>query len=194
MEGGGDKAEGKAALRIGMGEFLNPLRDLARKHGMRWRVVACGGRDSAYKAFRHAIDSDPESLCILLVDAESEIELNAAEHLRHRDRWDIPEALAGCVHLMAQVMETWLVADPAALQRFYGQGFAERALPRGNDLEKIDKTIIIRSLEAASIRTTKGLYHKVRHASKLLESLDAGIVRRRCPCCDAFFQRIERAF
>ncbi len=191
MEGGGQKAAGKAALRVGMGGFLSPLRDLARNRGLGWKVVACGGRDEAYEAFKHAVRTEPDLICLLLVDAESEVIASGDEHVRERDGWEIPAPVAAGVHLMAQVMETWLVADVPALQRYYGQYFAANGLPRHADLEKVDKDRIFESLKTATERTQKGPYHKITHASKLLERIDAAAVRRRCTRCELLFRHVE---
>jgi hypothetical protein len=91
---------------------------------------------------------------------------------------------------MIQVMETWLVADPANLREFYGQGFKENSLPKTLDLEHVPKTEIFARLDEATANTRKGRYHKIRHASDLLTRLDAGTVAHRCPACHRLLHTI----
>jgi hypothetical protein len=88
----------------------------------------CGSREEAYGMFRRRIDNDPSGHVFLLVDAEGAVSSPPAprEHLSQGDGWDLSSATDEQCHLMAQVMESWFLADPDALERFYGQGFADR--------------------------------------------------------------------
>lgn len=71
LEGGGQTAQAKAEIRLGMGEFLVDLREKARQKRWHWRIVACGSRIEAKDAFLHAKRSDPGTYAVLLVDAEA---------------------------------------------------------------------------------------------------------------------------
>ncbi|MFQ5808556.1 MAG: DUF4276 family protein, partial [Armatimonadota bacterium] len=93
-------------------------------------------------------------------------------------------------HLMVQTMEAWLVADGATLRAFYGQGFRANQIPRRGHVEDILKADLERALQAATSHTQKGEYHKIRHASKLLELVDVSIVRERAPHCDRLFTTV----
>ena len=88
MEGGGDSRDGRAALRIGMDALLKPLKEIARRGRLRWRVVACGGRDAAFKAFRNAANGD-DTIVALLVDSEGPVAATPAMHLAQRDGWHL---------------------------------------------------------------------------------------------------------
>lgn len=94
-------------------------------------------------------------------------------------------------------METWLLADEDALGKYYGQHFASSALPNGLDLETVPKGTVQSSLNKATARTSKGQYHKIRHASALLAEVDPKRLRQRCSHCDRLFavalQLIEKA-
>ena len=125
VEGGGDSRDTKSALREGMGNFLREIRDLAQGKRWRWKVVACGGRRAACVAFENARNIHPETFNVLLVDAEGPVSADPVRHLNDRDGWSL-DAGADRVHLMVQTMEAWIVADADALERFYGQGLAER--------------------------------------------------------------------
>ena len=88
---------------------------------------------------------------------------------------------------MVQTMETWIVADPEALRRYYGQGFHAGALPMRPNLEEEPKASVEDSLERATERTQKGRYDKIRHASELLQRMDAETVKTRCHHCRRLF-------
>ena len=139
----------------------------------------CGGRDRAFRAFRNAAGND-ETLAVLLVDSEGPVSARPVAHLAQRDGWDLQDAENDAVHLMVQVMETWIVADAAALEDYHGGGFNGRQLPRREALEEVPKAEIERTLHQATARTTKGAYHKIRHASELLARIDRERVKARC--------------
>lgn len=190
LEGGGDGKDSKAELRIGMDAFLAAAKDRARSK-LRWKLVACGGREHAYAAFRNAADDRDYPIRVLLVDAEGPVTTTRKEHLRLRDRWSLDEATESSVHLMIQSMETWIVADPEGLSKFYGQHFHAGALPKSANLEMVGKEIVEKALDAATRNTSKGAYHKVRHVRALLSRIDPVKVRDRCPNCNALFVDLD---
>ena len=193
MEGGGPSPNGKAALRQGMDRFLRPLKDAARERSLFWKLVPCGSREETYRRFRNAVENtDSDETQILLVDSEALVTRTVRVHLQERDDWDLSFALEHTIHLMAQVMETWIVADPGALARYYGQGFNVGKLSKRQDLEQEPKTGIERALKDATRRTGKGVYHKIRHASELLKRLDPTRVKERCVHCARLFEELDR--
>ena len=191
FEGGGDSAETKAALRQGLSAFLKPLVDMARQKRCRWSVTSCGGRNDAYDAFIDALEKEPDTFNVLLVDSEMVVAALPRAHLQQRDGWNLDAAGEGQVHLMAQCMETWLVADPEALAEYYHQGFHAGALPKRIDLEEEPKAQIYAALEAATRQTQKRSYGKIEHASTLLKRVSSGKVRIRCKHCDRFFKTVS---
>lgn len=192
MEGGGKGPGGKAALRRGMDRLLRAVKDEARKSGCRWRLLPCGSRNETWKRFRGAVTADPRQVAVLLVDAEAEVGSDPAHHLQTREGWDLADVPDADVHLMVQIMETWLVADPRALADYYGRDFRSSSLPSHTNLERVRKSRIERSLQNATRATGKGAYHKIKHGSDLLGLVDPEIVRKRCPHCDRFVGRLER--
>ena len=187
LEGGGQKKDSKADLRTGMGEFLKSVRDNARAAGCHWKVVPCGSRNDAFGAFSHATQTDSEAINILLVDSEEPLIGGPAAHLTARDGWDLSGVDPDRVHVMACVMETWIVADPEGLAGYYRQGFNRKSLPAAIDLETVRKTDVNKALTGATRATQKGEYHKTRHAPDLLERIDPVKVRTRCQHCDRLF-------
>jgi len=187
LEGGGNSAETKAALRQGMSAFLKPLVDLARERRYRWSITSCGGREQALDAFIDALEKDRATYNVLLVDSEAAVTALPRAHLQPRN---LGPAREEQVHLMAQCMEAWLVADPEAMAEYYGQGFNANALPRRDNLEEEPKTRIYSALEAASRQTQKGSYKKIKHAHELLKKVSSVKAQDRCPHCRRFFETI----
>ena len=190
MEGGGDDDERQAALRTGMESFLT--RGLAGGE-VRPRVIPCGGRNGALARFRRAVEVRKNATAVLLVDSEQQVTAaTAREHLRQRrlDKWDLSFASEDRVHLMIQVMETWIVADTKALALYYGEGFDKNELPETDDLETVSKSSIARALRAATGNSAKKRYHKIWHARDLLQSIDPDKVRKRCPACRRLFETL----
>jgi len=189
VEGGGDK-ETKADIRRGFDAFLSEVKDRARSRRFRWSVVACGPRGQALSDFRTALRAHPKAANLLLVDAEGPVSLSPKEHLAQRDGWDMAGIDDPQCHLMVQAMEAWLVADVEALQEFYGQGFNSSAIPKTANVEAIEKARLLTSLESATRSTSKGAYHKTRHAPKLLAMLDVSKVRA-APHCERLLALLD---
>ena len=194
LEGGGDGTNTKAALRRGMDAFLGPIKQLARAKSLRWKLVPCGGRRQAFERFRNAVTkAQPDELVVLLVDAEAAVGNNTPRaHLQTLDNWNLAFAADDMVHLMVQVMETWIFADPDTLAKYYGSRFRANSLPATTNPETIPKASIMIALQASTRRTEKGTYHKIRHASEILQRLDQPRVRQRCRACDRLFDTLER--
>lgn len=192
VEGGGDTADGKARIRQGFGRFLSPIVSRCRDRRVRWTVTACGGRRSAWEHFSDAVRQIPDSSCFLLVDSEDPVSAPPWEHLARRegDLFATDQASRDRYHLMVVVMESWLLADPDALERYYGRGFRRSALP-SNKVEALRKQDIESALLRATEQTKKGRYHKIRHGPELLASLDPAVVRRAAPHCERLFATLE---
>lgn len=196
MEGGGDSKEQRAQLRDGMNAFLRTLKALADAKGWAWKLIPRGGREQAWREWSRGLADSPDALHVLLVDSEEEVTRSPREHLRNRqgDGWAIQNAHEPQVHLMAQCMEAWLVADPEALSGYYRKGFEGRRLPRRANLEEEPKLSIYRALERATTGTSKGAYAKIKHASALLQLVDAEKARARCPHCERLFATLIGKF
>lgn len=192
VEGGGDSRRQKATLRTGFQEFLKPLRDAARARRVRWHVILCGSRQAAYDDYRTALRVHPDSINLLLVDAEGPVVHVPWRHLEERDGWENPDVGDDRCHLMVQVVEAWLVADPEALEEYYGQGFQAGALPGRSDVEAISKADLGAALERASRGTQKGRYRKIAHCADLLARISTRKVRDRARHCERLFATVEQ--
>ncbi len=160
---------------------------MAQSHKIRWKIIICGSRNNAFRDFKIALKAHPKAFNVLLVDAESRVNTTACEHLKQRDNWDVTAIEDEQCHLMVQTMEAWLIADIDTLKKFYGQGFKENSIPRNPNVEQIEKKQLEPILKAATRQTSKGEYHKIRHASKLLGLLNVDKVRVAASHCDRIF-------
>ncbi len=190
-EGGGDQRSGKAAVQEGFSKFLSPLKEMARERHIRWYVVACGSRQSAFDAFEIALKQHRDAFNVLLVDGEGPVTRSPWEHLQNRDHWPIQGIPDDHCHLMVQVMEAWIVADLETLERFYGQGFNANPIPAQGDVELIVKADLEHALIQATRNTQKGEYHKIRHGPKILALVDVSKIRNRARHCDRMFTTLS---
>ena len=172
VEGGGDRKQLQIACRRAFGKFFTKA-GLANRLP---KVVACGGRTSAYGDFRYAVESNADQgrTIFLLVDSEAPVTNSEPwRHLKGRDNWDRPRtAAADSAHLMVQCMEAWFYADKDALKSFFGPDFNTNALSGNEDIEDIPKQDVQSGLAAATRQANKGSYHKGRHSFDILELID----------------------
>ena len=193
MEGGGQSNGSRVKLRSGMEEFLMELKETARAKSWRWRLSCSGSRNAAFKRFENARRRGGHTLVVLLVDSEGPVSASPREHLSAKDGWNMGDSNDVAIHLMTQTMETWILADSEALAKYYGQNFARNALPKSDDLERVSKADVEQALKQATRKTQKGAYHKIEHASDLLELIDPKKAREKCRHCERLFSVLNRA-
>jgi hypothetical protein len=192
IEGGGDPFS-KARMREAFSKFLAAPRDAARQRRASWTLILCGSRDDTFKAFQQGVKNYPDAHVFLLVDAEQPVADSPREHLGAREPWDLSIATDEQCQLMAQVMESWFLADPQALKEFYGPQFGAKQIPARENVEEIDKKAVFAALKAATSKTQKSEYHKTQHAPLILENLDPERVRARAPHCARLFKTLTGA-
>jgi hypothetical protein len=188
VEGGGDGALNRAALRNGFRSFFE--RGVAR-----FEIIACGRRDATFKRWKAALSSEPEAFNVLLVDSEGSVADGTAprRHLGDRDGWQFPSGFDEQVHMMVQMMESWFLADPRALTEYYRHQFGANALPVRQNVEEIPKVEVERALKNATRKTSKGEYHKIHHGSALLALIDPKEVRKRTAHCERLLTSLASA-
>lgn len=192
IEGGGDPFS-KARMREAFSKFFAVPRDAARQRRASWTLILCGSRDDTFKAFQQGVKNYPDAAVFLLVDAEQPVAGSPRDHLAAREPWDLSIATDDQCQVMAQVMESWFLADPGALEAFYRQGFVSGQLPKRKNVEEVPKDEVMSALDSATRKTQKGRYHKIQHGPLILESLDPQKVRARAPHCDRLFETLLEA-
>ena len=192
VEGGGDNRATRAFCREG-------FRVLLQKCGYperRFQIIACGTRLETYKQFKSAHAQGRAEFVAMLVDSEDAVkDINQPwAHLKAReyDRWERP---AGAddrqVFLMTTCMETWIVADRAALLRHYNAGqdgkkkrskqaINEGGLPPLHDLEAQHRHDVQDRLEDAT-RHCSNKYQKGERSFEPFAELDPDILQRHLP-------------
>ena len=188
VEGGGDSKQLKSQCRRGFRKFI----EKAGLQGRMPRIVACGGRQQAYDSFATALDAGT-STPMLLVDAERRVtDASAWEHLRKRDGWPRPVgAHENHCHLMAQVMESWFLADRRTLKTFYGPKFHEKPLPSDPRIEQVAKADVLNGLERATRNTSKGPYDKGPTSFAILAEVDPSKVEQSAPHAKRFLDTLR---
>lgn len=179
VEGGGDHNPSLAS------ECRRAFGKLFERAGVesRPRVVVCGGRKNAYDKFCQAL-AEGDSDAWLLVDAEEVMSSGPFDpwaHVKARvgDGWDRPAgAKDEYLQLMAVCMETWLVADRAALKAVFGPKVDLRRLPApGISLEGVEKSRIQDALAKAAAPTPAETYGKGSHSFKVLALVEPASLR-----------------
>lgn len=125
------------------------------------RFIAGKGRSQTIHDFQDDIKSHSLAWNVLLIDSEG------ADDGKLLARSGFTSKQKDSVFWMVQLMESWFLADPQALKKYYGQGFREARLMAKRGIERIPKKDAMRWLENATKTTQKGKYDKTDHASRL---------------------------
>jgi hypothetical protein len=180
LEGGGDSRD----LQIRCREGFRKLLERCSYKGRMPRLVACGGREAAFDAFKTALASARQGDSVYLwIDGEDPVEDIVAtwKHLKARDKWDKPKgATDEQVLLMTTCMETLIVADRAALTAHYGSKLQESALPPLHNLEGRTRDAIQKALTDAT-RDCSNAYIKGKRSFEILGQLDPATLVKHLP-------------
>ncbi len=177
--------EGTWTLKTSFRRFFAELQTAASGADSEIEFVPAknGTRD-----YRKALRSHPNAWNILLKDSEEQMPQNPAALC---ERHGIDPKLVGDVFWMVELMESWFLADPEALAKYYGKDFLASAIGGTQDVEKIQKAVVLNRLKQASRNTQKGEYHKVKHAPHLLERLDPDRVQKHASHCRKLFDAVR---
>ncbi|MGH9446378.1 MAG: DUF4276 family protein, partial [Terriglobia bacterium] len=192
VEGGGDRKKISDDCRRGFGQLFEKMAPV----GQQPKVIACGGRSSAFETFQRDYMAGKEGFLILLVDSEGPVGENETAwqylHNRQHDAWQQPDGtVEDQAQLMVQCMESWFLADKEKLKQYYGQRFLPGSLPGQTNIEEIPKQDVEQALKHASRNTQKGAYHKTRHGFELLELLDPARLRAASRRARILFEMLE---
>ncbi len=158
------------------------------------RVVRGGARDQTFHRFATAIaNPDPERVPLLLVDSEGPVQAGHSvwKHLQRRDKWNQPGGAGeDQAFLMVQLMETWFLADRAALKKHFGEQFKETALKRWPQLEAVRKKTVLDALKKAT-NNCSNPYAKGKVSFELLEKINPPLVEAACPHAKGLLDRLR---
>jgi hypothetical protein len=185
IEGGGRGADSKDVdirCREGFRKLLENCGFESQKRMP--RLFACGSRDAAFDAFKIAHKGVSNGVFVALwVDSEDPpVNLEDTwSHLLARDNWVQP---AGAVNeqvlFMTTCMETWFVADRAALKVHFKDQLQETALPPLNALESRHRHDVQGRLIHAT-RNCSNAYAKGERSFEILGRLSPVVLEQYLP-------------
>lgn len=195
VEGGGKGSHKRATIKLqqGFDAFFKEIKTAARDKKISFRVIPSSNTQETYKDFMKSVRVSPESFNLLLVDSDDAVTENETARVflqKKYRKWNLQTIEDEQCHLMAQIMESWFIADVSALKEFYGQEFKESAVPKNRNVESIEKERVESSLKTATVKTQKGEYHKIGHGARILEIIDPGKVRAAATHCGELFDSI----
>ena len=176
--------EGDRRLRPGFRVFLKEMEERAHAKRIEFNPIAAGG--SPAQDFLTATHSHPEEAWIIvLLDSDGPADGSLFE------RWPELRKHRTSVFWMVQLMESWFLADPDALETYYGPRFNRKALKKNPHVEQILKKDVEASLKLAT-RNTGRVYDrrtaaKTIDAPQILKRIDPVKVREAAPNCERLF-------
>ena len=192
LEGGASGPKSKI-LDIRCERAFHRLLDRMGFSGRKPRLVACGGRDDVYRSFYRALRSSVNRYVAMWIDSEEPMDdiEKAWKHLAEVTTvgaWEKPDDAAdNQVLFMTTCMETWIVADRAALREHYKQNLNENPLPHPSGFESQQRHDVQHSLETAT-KYCKNAYAKGKRSFDIFEKLDPAVLLQHLPS----FGRIAR--
>jgi hypothetical protein len=183
--------EGAPALRPGFRSFLDAVYEAARIKKVRIQLIA--GEARPVHDFSLALKTHPDSANFLLMDAEKVDDGALIASLKARNDWKPPPGMAvqdSSLNFMVALMEAWFLPERDALKHYYGDRFKEARLPANPKVEEISPSDVIHGMEEASQESSKGKYHKTRHAPDLLKEVNPLLVRATANHCERFFSQL----
>lgn len=179
--------EGNSSLKLPIRQFIE--KAVPESHGC-IRIQLGKNKDETIKDFLRTLRENPGANVVLLVDSDAPYDGRLLENLRQGATWQnhAPKRVSPTrIHWMVQVMESWFLADGAALKAYYGKGFQASALPTRRNVEEILKKDVFHALN----RVGKAGYDKAAHAPKILELLSPETVQGRAPNCKRFLTALR---
>jgi hypothetical protein len=183
LEGGARGADSKELQTRCREGFCKLLEKCGYKERLP-RLFACGPRDAAFHDFKIALAGKRAGEYVALwIDSEDPLtNLEAAwAHLKGRDGWTKPAAAVDDqVLFMTTCMETWIVADRAAMKDHYGAKLQASALPSPMKLEKRGRHDVQDKLVHAT-RNCTNAYAKGKRSFEILAELSPATLQKHLP-------------
>ena len=182
LEGGGVSKDLQITCRKGIRKLLENCGYIGRLP----RIKTCGSRNDAFDDFKTQYKYSEDAYIALLVDSEHPVKDidKTWDHLSERDGWDRPDDAADDqVLLMTTCMETWIAADPTALQNYFDPKNKKlidlRGLPKTN-LESRDRHSVLDCLKHAT-RNCKTVYAKGKTSFEVIGKVSPDILKEHLP-------------
>jgi hypothetical protein len=181
--------EGNSSLKLPLIQFIGKAVPASRGS-----IAIRFGRnkDETIKDFLRTLQENPSANIFLLVDSDAPDDGKLVEKLKQKPMWrnHAPKRIqVERIHWMVQVMESWFLADGAALKAYYKKGFKPSGLPKRSNVEEISKSDVFKALK----RVAGQGYEKSAHAPKILELLSPETVRARAAHCGRFLIALASA-
>ena len=148
--------EGNSSLKLPLVRFIEKAIQV-RRGSVAFQLGK--NKDETIKDFLRALGGNPGAKVLLLVDSDAPDDGKLLQKMKRTPTWKLhaPKNIpAERIHRMVQVMESWFLADGAALESYYKKDFKASALPIYSNVEKIPKTDVFQVLK----RVTKAGYEK----------------------------------
>ncbi|MCL4203430.1 MAG: DUF4276 family protein [Pirellulaceae bacterium] len=184
IEGGASGPHSKN-LTIRCQQAFHRLLDRMGFKGRMPRLKACGGRNAVYEDFCRAHQGNAGYVAMWIDSEEPMADIEKAwKHLAEVTTvaaWKKPDGAADDqVLFMTTCMETWIVADRAALRAHYQQRLNENPLPHPNGLEARERHDVQDRLERAT-KDCQNAYAKGKRSFEILEKLDPTVLMQHLP-------------
>jgi len=164
--------EGHKDLGKGFRSLFREYRLAFQKRDINFRVILCYGIAETRSDWSKAKAKQPNDVHLLLIDSDG-----PPPKIRRDDEF-----------FMVQEMESWFLAQPEVLAKYFRQDFNAAAI-HGRPVEDIPDPVSV--LQLAVKNTKTGRYLKVKHGAELLERISLATVREKAPNCDRLLQALE---
>ena len=192
IEGGGDGKLQQVQCREGFRKLFESAGFIGRMP----RTFAGGGRRSTFDAFKTAVAvGSQDTTPVLLVDSEDPVTASTAwEHLQAREGWERPgDVTDDQAQLMVTCMETWIMADRAALNRAFGSSLQTSALLPVTALEARPRDAVQDALVHATRDCGRDkAYSKGRRSFQVLAFLNPETLKQRLPHFQRLVETLDR--
>jgi hypothetical protein len=184
LEGGGDSKE----LHVRCREGFRKLLEQCGFGGRLPRLNACGGRGSVFEDFstEHSNNTRGNYVAMWIDSEEAMSDIEAAwQHLANVTsvpKWTKPVGASDDqVLFMTTCMETYIVADHAALKQHYGGKLQQSALPAVNkDLEQRSRREVQDKIVHATRYCSNG-YAKGKRSFEILGRITPAVLQKYLP-------------
>ena len=169
--------EGDQLLTEGLREFLSIEINLARTHKVRVKLIASGARAEGKSLAGKKLQ--PKATHFILKDSEKPIR----------------EATPKNTFYWIEVMESWFLADPNAIQKALGSCVNTSKVPQWTSVEKVAKADVFSKMSSLTKPCGTGKHYDHAHppklASRILRHLDRDTVQRKSPECKRFLTTLH---